>query len=399
MIPFYRPYYDHSELLAALRREGGREEFESAVATRVGARYGVAFAYGHAGLIAALRAMELTQAEVVVPAYTCFVVALAIVASGNIPVFVDIDLADYNMSIDALKKVLSPRTRAIIATHMYGYPTDVNAIRNLTDGHDILLIEDRAQALHTSFDQTQKLLGDIGLCSFGANKQLTTVQGGVIVTDSSGHYEKLKAYRDQEMNLSSFRTWGKRWARLIGNYFVFRQPIYGVLERIGVMGWKAHSDARTFSAPLLPPADFAVAFMDFQARVGLTQLDKLDDVLTRRRALAQLYDRELSDVPGVCPAPIIPAATYAYYTLRTPQRDEISFPLRMLAQGVAVDQAYDYALPYLSPFRKYARSEYPHSKQAAREVINLPIYPGLSTAQAMHVAQSVKRALHEEAKP
>jgi perosamine synthetase len=400
MIPFYRPYFDHSEILATLRPAGmGRREFESALANRVGAHYGIAFAYGRSGVIASLKALELSQSEVIMPAYTCIVMARAVVASGNKPVFVDIDLADYNMDIAAVKKALTPRTRAIIATHLYGYPTDVDSIRAVAGDERIIIIEDIAQGMLTSLTGTAGLRGDIGLCSFGPNKQLFTGQGGGIVTNSSDLYQRIKTYRDREMDWPSVTTWVKRWARLVASYLVFHEPTYGLLQRVGFIGGSSHLEESSDLSPATLPTDYATAYMDFQGRVGLAQLDKLDTIVSKRRALAELYDRELCNVPGLCPAPIITGATYAYYTLRINRRDEINFPLRMLTQGVAVDQVYDYALPLLKPYRPYARGDYPRAEQAAHEVVNLPIYPGLSVAGARYVAESTRRALQESSKP
>lgn len=398
MIPFYRPYFDRCELLAALRPGTGRSEFEATLAARLDARYGIAFAYGRAGIIATLKALGLTQAEVILPAYTCLVVAQAVVASGNKPVFVDIDLADYNMDLAAIREALTSRTRAIIATHLYGYPTDVDAIRAAAGNERIIIVEDRAQGLFTSFAGTTELRGDIGLCSFGPNKQLCTVQGGVIITNSSSLYQQIKAYRDREMNLPSARTWAKRWARLIAMYLVFRQPVFGFLQRAGLIGRSSRLDKSSDLSPAALRSDYATAYMDFQGRVGLVQLGKLDTIVSGHCALAELYDHELRHVPGLSPAPIITGATYAYYTLRVTRRDELNFPQQMFAQGVAVDYTFDYVLPFLKPYRPYARGNYPRAEQAAREVVNLPIYPGLSAASARYVAKCTRRALYESLK-
>jgi len=399
MIPFYRPYFDHAELLAALRPGRGRDEFESAVARRIGARYGVAFAYGRSGLIATLKALGLGQAEVILPAYTCEVVAQAVVASGNKPVFVDIDLADYNMDLDKIKSALTPQTRVIVATYMFGYPTDVDEIRAIAGNEHIIIIEDRAQGLLSSYAGGTALRGDIGLCSFGSNKQLSTVQGGVIVTNSNDLYEKIKTYRDSHMNLRSASSYAKRWMRLIASYLVFSKPMYGLLQRMGLVGWDSRQDERSASSLEDMARDYTGVFMDFQRRVGLVQLGKLETIVSQRRALAELYDGELRDIPGLSPAPIIAGATYAYYTLRVNRRDEVNFQPRMLAQGVAVDQVYDYALPYLESYRSYAKGEYPRAEQAAREVVNLPIYPGLGAENARYVAEATRRVLQEILEP
>ncbi len=393
MIPFYRPFFDHSELFAALRPGQGRDEFESSVANRLGVQYGIAFAYGRSGIIAALKALGLQGVEVILPAYTCEVMAQAVVASGNRPVFVDIELADYNMNLAKIKNALTLQTRAIVATYMFGYPTDVDAIRAMTGDERIIIVEDRAQGLLSSCSGTTALRGDIGLCSFGPNKQLSTVQGGVIVTNSHDHYEKIKACRDHSMSRSYAGSNAKHWMRFIAGYLVFRKPVYEFLQRTGLIGFNSHVDDSHDSSSSTLPRNYNSTFADFQARIGLAQLRKSDAIRKKRIALAEVYDRELRDIPGLCPAPIIPGASYAYYSLRIKRRDQINFVSRMLAQGVAVDQTYDYAVPWLKAYRGYASNEYPCAEQAAHEVINLPVYPDLSTESAQYVAGCVRRAL------
>ncbi len=393
MIPFYRPYLDRSEFLAALRPGPGRGEFESALAARVGARYGVAFAYGRSAIMASLKALNISGADVIVPAYTCVVVAEAVVMSGNRPLFLDIDLADYNMDVQALKHALTSQTKAIIATHLYGYPTGVDAFRAAISDDRVIIIEDCASGLLTFSPGTSELRGDIGIFSFGPAKPLYTVQGGVAVTNSPHLYEKIKAYRDSEMNRLPITVWAKRWGQLVASYVVFNESVYRLLHQAQLVGAQKHTRAGSDSTPEKTPGDYATAYTDFQGRVGLAQLDKLDTVLAKRRALAELYDRQLRGVPGLSPAPIIEGATYSYYTLRVEQRDEVDFRHRMLAKGIAVDQAYNYVLPFLEPYRPYAKGEYPRAEQAAREVVNLPNYPGLSEAKARYVAECVRHSV------
>lgn len=385
------PYLDSSDIVAALRPGVGRSDLESAVASRVGARYAVAFAYGHAGLIATFRALGLTGADVILPAYTCTVVADSVVASGNRPVFVDIDLADYNMRLDAMRAALTPQTRAIIATHMYGYPTDVNAIREAVGGRGVLVMEDRALGLLIFPPRTTGLQSDIALFSFGPAKHLFTVQGGIIATNSREFYEKVRTYRDREMSDLPVTLWAKRWVRLLLAYKPFiRSALYPLR---GAMGGTVVSDQGSEGADstttLIEP-DFATAYADFQARVGLSQLRKLDGILERRTALAQFYTRGLCDIPGIVPAPIVPGANYSHYTMRVGRRDEVGFGQRMQARGVEVGQVYDHVLPFRERFRAYAKGRYPNTEQATREVVNLPIHPRLSMAEARFITECIR---------
>ena len=396
MIHQYQPSFGWQELLAVLRLGAGRSEFESAVAARFGARYGVAFAYGRSSIVASCEALGITEKEVIMPAYTCSVVAGAIVASGNRPVFVDIDLADYNMDVSAIKGALTSQTRAIIATHMHGYPADVEAIRAVAGDGRIFIIEDAALLGPLKPDQGGAgLQGDMAMFSFGPGKHLYAVQGGVIVTNSADLYEKLKAYRDREMNVLPWRVWAKRMARLMIGYVMLHAPMFEVWNRINQIGSVQRARDQLGLTRVDIPQDCATAFADFQGRVGLAQLRKFDSVLARHRAWAEFYDGELRDVPGISLAPVIAGATYSHYTLRVERRDEVGFRQRMRARGIEVGTAFDYVVPYLESYRTCAKGTYPHAEQTAREVVNLPNYPGLSATSARHIADSTRRSLQE----
>jgi len=391
MIPYYRPFYDHRELLAALRPGPARESFENAVATRAGVSYGLAFAYGRLGLLAALRALGITDGEIVLPAYTCLVMAHAVLASGNRLAFADVRPDDYNMDLDALRQALTPQTRAIVATHMYGYPADVDAIRAMVGDERVLIVEDCALGVHTLAAGGGGVRGDLGLYSLGAAKPLSTYEGGVLVTHSAGLYERIRAYRDREMNCPLLKATARRWVRFLTGYVLFRKTVYGRVlrpkstQQVGV---------KFDLPPDYMPGDSRMPWPHFQARIGLVQLEKLEPILERRRAVAYQYHRALQDCPGVQPAPWVDGATYSHYTVRIPDRDMRRFEQRMRACGVAVDRAYDYALPYLEAYRPFARGEYPIAAQLAREVLNLPCYPHLSAADVRAVANCVRELTH-----
>jgi perosamine synthetase len=394
MIPFYKPNLNQAELIAAMVPGSGREAFEKAVAAQMGAAYGLAFAYGRAGLVAIFKALGIQNAEIIITAYTCVVMVQPIVATGNKPVFVDINLTDFNMNCNLLPQAITSQTKAIIATHLYGYPTDTEAIKTAIGARQILLIEDCAQKLGNPLNRPMALKSDLALCSFGLNKELSTIEGGVLVTNSAKLYQKIKAYRDQEMDRFSVTVQRQRWLRLMANYVVFRGSVYRLLHRLKVVGMANRlCENCDFDGTRLP-ADFATTFMDFQGRIGIAQLKKLNAIVKKRRAMAELYQNELSQIQHcVVLPPILSDANFVYYTLRIPQRDEIYFRQQMESKGIAVDETYEYALPYLKPYRHFANTEYPQAKQAARQVVNLPVYPSLTLTQASYIAKGVKTIL------
>jgi dTDP-4-amino-4,6-dideoxygalactose transaminase len=396
MISFYRPDFDRSEFLAALGRGGTtRSDFEAAVAARVGTHHGLVFAYGRSGIVALLKALNLTDAEVILPAYTCDSMVRAIVVSGNRPVFVDIDPADYNMSLSALKHSLTSRTRAVVATHTFGYPTNVDAIREIINDPRVIIIEDCAAGFLTFSPGTTAVHGDVGLYSFGHGKHLSTVGGGVLVTNSTGLYEKLKRYRDQNMNRLPVKVWAKRWMRLIVSYaLMFSGPIYGSLQKFRYRFIEEYPELALTTMTMV--SDYATAYTDFQARMGMVQLGKLDAIIARRRALAEFYDSQLQDIPNLIPAPIINGATYLRYSVRVKRRDEMNLRQRMFDLGVGIERSFHFALPYVKSYQPYARGTYPCARQVAQEVVNLPIYPRLSLEKAEYVAESIRRCLENE---
>jgi dTDP-4-amino-4,6-dideoxygalactose transaminase len=127
----------------------------------------------------------------------------------------------------------------------------------------------------------------------------------------------------------------------------------------------------------------------------LAQLGKAERLLDQRRALVEVYDRELRGVPGLEPAPLVQDATYGFYTLRVARRDEIDFAEQMFRRGVAVDKSFDYALPLLKPFQTFASGTYPCAERAAHEVVNLPLYPGLTARRAQAVARCARSVVEE----
>lgn len=393
VISVYRPFFNGSELLAVLQPGFGRSDFEAAVAERTGARYGVAFAYGRSGVVALLKALELSRAEVIMPAYTCSVIIEAVVASGNTPVFVDIDLSDYNMDIGAIKAAVTPQTRAIVATHMHGYLTDIAAIRREVGDERILVIEDSALALRPIGSSAPEAAGDVTLFSFGRGKQLYTLSGGVMTTNSATFYERMKTFRDTEMNCLPGSAWRKRYLQLLTAYLAQSATLESGLSRIKNVGPIKRARDAVGLVRALMPRDYATAYADFQGRLGLAQLRKLEIVLERNRAIAEFYSHELQNIPGLRPAPLIPGSTYARYSIQIERRDEIAFSRRMRDQGVEVGLNFNYALPCLKPYQGYARGRYPCSEQAAAATTNLPIYPGLKMKEARYVVEATWRVM------
>ena len=189
------PIFDHTDearVLAALRsghwgRLAGDQvaEFEQRFATMHGCRHGIAVVNGTVSLRIVLMAAGLQAGdEVIVPAYTFLSTATAVVEANCVPVFVDVDLATFNMDARAVEAAITPRTRAIIPVHFAGQPADMEALLPIAQRHRLFVLEDAAHAHGATWQHRPAgSLGDAGSFSFQSSKNLTAGEGGIIVTN------------------------------------------------------------------------------------------------------------------------------------------------------------------------------------------------------------------------
>ena len=134
MIPRFKPSLNLREILRLFRlNRGAVERFEKEFAKKFQSIDAVAFPYGRSAQWAFLKALGIENAEIIMPAYTCSVVAHAVTLSGNEPRFIDIDLQDYNMNLDLAEAAINERTRVIIATHTFGYPQDLERLESMVE--------------------------------------------------------------------------------------------------------------------------------------------------------------------------------------------------------------------------------------------------------------------------
>lgn len=392
LIPCNQPAFNASDLMAALFPAGGRSEFEAALAARVGARFCLTFPYGRLALLTTLKALGFKDSEIILPAFTCPTMAEAVVASGNRPVFVDINLADYTMDLTALTRALNGRTRAIVVTHLYGYYSDVQKVREVVKDGRITILEDCAQRVPAGTSSTAEFLSDVAIFSLGLLKPVCAIRGGVAATNSAELYERIKNQRDQRAERLSTRDGARLWVWLLASYFVYRRSLYGLWQsqRAAV---PRRIDVAFGQSDHQLHADNNTTLANFQARIASNQLARLDAMLAHRCELAAAYDRELRSIPEVCPAPLREDATYTFYTIRVPGRDERAFEQRMKANGVMVGRTFDFILPGLKPYLAPANGSYPAARQAASQVINLPIHPDLSDADVSHIVECIRRSL------
>ncbi len=388
MIPRLRAALGPSEMIAALCwwREGV-EEFEREFAHRFGARYGVSFSYGRTGLMAVLSALSIQRREILMPAYSCVVVAHAVVHSDNSPVFADISPEDFNMQPEQVSDRIGPKTGAVIATHMYGHPMDLGAIRRWREQR-VQVIQDCALAPGASWQGTAVAQeGIAAIYSLNLGKPLCALSGGVVTTDDKDLYRGLLRFRE---SLSRRQRTGRSFSQLA--YFAaqsaaFTQIGYRLTDRLAretplLDRWLKYYDPEKIDLP----ADAQEPMSHLQGRIGLRQLDKLSWILERRRAIASRYHARLQNVEGLTLPPWQDGAVFSHYTIRV--RERTQFQEMMRRAGVDTGRLFDYVIPDLPAYRNGSSGNYPHARQLAQEAVNLPNYPSLSPLDQERVIEA-----------
>lgn len=400
MIPRFKPFVGSEEFLSLFQtQKNAVERFEKAFAAEFSTRHTLAFPYGRSALWAFFKALGIEDAEVVQPAYTCSVVGHATVLSNNFPVFVDINLNDYNMDLDLFRKAITSRTRAVLPTHLFGYPMDIDSVNQIVReaesrfGQRIYNIQDCAHSFEAEWQGESVInAGDGALFGLNISKQITSIFGGMFTTNDDELADKLLAFRDQNFSEKSLLEKLTRMVYLPMSALAFTNSIYGLTYWLqnNTRLLKGITDAYHLDQKIIFPPDYLKRMAAVEASVGLEQLKKYNLIKTRRREIASMYFDQLKVPETWVMPPQIEGATYSHFVIRVPDRDRI---LEHAAwQGIQLGQLIEYSMPHLPAYQNYTSPDhFPNSLLCSRSMINLPIYPGLSKKDVNNIVRVINR--------
>lgn len=325
------------------------EAFGKEFAAFCGARHGEAVSNGTMAVFAAMHAVGVGQgAEVIVPGFTFIATANPAVVLGAKPVFADIDPRTYCIDPDAVSRLVTTRTRAIVPVHLYGHPADMLRLREVADRKGIPLIEDACQAHGAELGGKRAgTLGSIAPFSFFPSKNLSVAgDGGAIVTNDDELAAKVAMFKD------AGRTPGAKYEH----------------DTVGLN----------------------LRMSELHAAIGRVMLKRLPAWVERRRALAKLYAQELHGTPGLTLPVESPGTKHAWhlYVVRHARRDALIDHLKK--RGIESGVHYPIPLHQQPALKVYHRGPLPESERAAREVLSLPIHPLLSDQDVRRVAGEVR---------
>ena len=312
--------------------------FEAAMADRLGGGVrAVATSYGRMAFYYILKALDLAPGgEVVLPALTFWVIPEIARVAGFTPVFADVDPDTFTMTADTLARAVGPRTVAVVPTHLWGLPCDMDPILEIARAHRLAVIEDCAHALGATYrGRPVGSLGDAALFSFQTLKPLNTYGGGLAVARDPGLAERIARLADAEPPPTEQavrkKLWHGRVQRISIRPSVFTWTLFPVLWASAYLNTNPDVYLWETIRPLDPlPHDYRQRYANVQAALGLEALEHLDRWTTDTQAHAALVTRLLLDVPGAR-LPSVPAdRTHVFYqvlrVLPGPRRDGAAQP-------------------------------------------------------------------------
>lgn len=370
-------------LLSPWGDERALRDFEAEAARRCGCRHAFAFGAGRMALYAILESLALAPGdEVVVPGFTCAVVPNAMVYRGLRPVFADIDPVTFNVDPDRVARAITPRTRALYLQHTFGVSCDAASLRELAGRHGLSVIEDAAHSLGASLGgRAHGSLGDAAFFSTDRTKVVNTHLGGCAVTDDDAIAARLAQAqrRAGEVGAGIAR-------RMVASFLVeylwrdpallwLGRPVLGALRRAGLQfTW---TDEQRDTLPVDHP--FPCRLVPALARIGATQLARLEENLRHRRAIARFLESRIGWYGERLAGRFDEQAWLRYSFL---VRDRAAFEARF---GERVDLGTWFTHNIFGRESRpeavgYVRGSCPQAERAARHVVNLPTHARLPLA-------------------
>ena len=333
-------------------------DFEERWAAYCGMSQGVAVSNGTVALEIAMACLELEPGdEVILPSFTIISCAQAVTMCRLKPVLVDSDPRIWCMDVSQVEQKITSRTRAIMPVHIYGHPVDMDPLAALARKHNLIIIEDAAEA-HGAEYKGRKTggLGDLGCFSFYANKIITTGEGGMVLTRNEAHAEKLRSLRN----------------------LCFRK------------------ERRFFHTEL----GHNYRLTNLQAAIGLAQLEKIEESVAKKRWMGTAYSQRLKNLPGLQLPVEEPWAKNVYWMYGvvledSTDMDAVEFARRLAEQGVMTRPFFlgIHEQPVFQNMGLFLDEHYPVAERIARQGLYLPSGMTLNETQLEQVCEAVARVL------
>lgn len=355
------------------------QKFENAFAEKFENNHAVMFQHGRSGLYVFFKTLGLENAEVICPAYTCVVVPHAIVLSGNIPVFIDCEKGSPNMDIQEIQDSITENTRAIVVTHLFGYPMDVIKVKEMVKdaeqkyGHKIYIIQDVAHSFGAKWNgEMVTKYGDISVFGLNISKTITSIFGGMITSNDTEIDKKIRQYRDEKFKKKGCLTRFGRLVYLKAIWISFNPWFYGFVNFLERKGWIDRFTKYYDEEEIYFPKDWDRLPAPIEAKVGLHQLKKYDKIIQRRTANAQKLIKSFENRDDISFFPHIEGSTYSHCVGKVADRD--AWVEAYHKKGYQLGILIEYCIPEMESYKEYCTKAYPVSSEYSRHMVNFPIW-------------------------
>lgn len=308
--------------------------------------------------------------RIIVPAYTCNVIIGALKYAGVEPVFADVDIQTFNMNLEHVKEAFVTETKAILMTHQFGLPCDVDEIIEWARERRILVIEDAGPAFGARYKgELVGRFGDVGFFSFEDSKVISTFEGGIVLTRDDNIFARIgDRLRDLKRNMRSNRIVMK----VLVSKVMKNHSLYPLTCKI----WQLVSREEYFSSQMLDlePELYAnpLEFTPFQAALGLLQLDKTAEILRVREETARYYAEVLKDI-GNLQLPSVPqdrTHTFSRYPILLHELDRYLIYHGVRRRGVDLGFTFPYVC---AQYYEEDCTGYKNSTYVSQHVLNIPV--------------------------
>lgn len=365
-IQIAKPFIDNEDIEGVVRvlRSGQLalgptlKEFEENFAKYVGVKYACAVSSGTAALHLGVRALDLKKDDEVITTPFSFVASSnALLYEGVKPVFVDIEETTFNMDSSLIEGAITKKTKAILPVHIFGQSAEMDEILNIAKKYKLKILEDACESLGATYKgKMVGIAGDIGTFAFYPNKQMTTGEGGMIVTNSKELYDLCDSLRNQGRGES------KEWL---------------IHERLG----------------------FNYRMDDMSASLGVTQLKKIDWMIEEKRKIASWYNEMLKDLEGVEILKVGLNRTHSYFVyvirVKNKKRNKLMDKLREVGIQTKPYLPVIHLQPYFKHMFGFKEGDFPIAELVSSETLALPFYIGLSKIDVQYIVEKIKNNLNE----
>lgn len=339
------------------------QEFEKKMAEFAGVKYAVAVNSGTSGLHLIVRALGIGKGDEVITTPFSFIASTnCILFEGAKPVFVDIDEKTFNIDVAKIEEKITDKTKAILAVDVFSQPADWNELKRIAKKHKLYLIEDSAEALGSEYKGKKcGSFGDAAIFAFYPNKQITTGEGGVILTDNKKVYELCKSMVNQGRRVKD-----DKW-----------------LEHI-MLGYNYRLD-------------------EMSCALGIVQLKRIKDILNKRKKVAELYNKKLKDVKGLEVPYVKPGNKLSWFVYVVKLSERFSGKKRdgiiaeMAKKGI---QCSNYFQPiHMQPLYKnlfgYKEGNFPITENVSKRTLALPFFNDLTEKDINFVVEALKKLMQK----